>query len=213
MVESQWVNTSQNSKTGPVIQQFIGSDREQSKATCIGCPLLQGVKMETGKTARCYAHNGLVALAHTSVINAAKRGKDYGLLKALKTRRVDTRYVRFGTVGDPAYTDVPDYVKTIRQFGLKVLGYTHFWEVFPGLNKYLMASCDNWAGVTRAVRTGWRASLWVDKVEGRKGVKHGIKWAQCPAQYRKGLTTCNSCGLCDGSQGHLVPVIVFERTK
>lgn len=212
MVESQWVNTSKNSKTGPVIQQFIGVDREQSKATCAGCPLLGGVKVETGKTARCYAHNGMVAMAHTQIIKASA-WKDYSLTAALRTRRVDTKYVRLGTVGDPAYTDVKSYVRTIKQAGLRVLGYTHFWQQFDNLKSYLMASCDNWAEVTRSVRQGWRASLWVDKAEGRKGVKHGIRWAQCPAQYRKGLTTCNSCGLCDASQGHLVPVIVFERTK
>ncbi len=63
---AMWTGTTTNTKTGDIPTLWVGSTREESQASCKGCPLL-----ENG----CYAQGGTPSMAHSSMIRAAKKGK------------------------------------------------------------------------------------------------------------------------------------------
>lgn len=204
-MQSLWTSRSANRKTGDIPQQFIGSTREESKASCTGCPLL------ADRT--CYSHFGTEAWGHTTMIKASSRGKDYSLETALAQRAVSAKYVRMGAIGDPASTPVKTITRKVRKLGLGVLCYTHFWATRgKGLKGLAMASCDTWAQVKTAVRSGWRAAIHVEpawlETHGTHGKLDGIRFTQCPNQTHG--VQCNECGLCDAARP-VVDVIVFQN--
>ena len=194
---------SNNVKTGNIPQQFIGETRELSKESCSGCPLLEKV---------CYAQNGTEAyFGHNSVIRANKKGKDYTLGNALKNRAKTAKYVRLGSIGDPsAVEDILEVGQTIREEGLGVLSYTHFWD---SRGKFLkgeaMASCDTWEEAEQATNDGWRATVHVEALEQKQGkTETGKRFTLCPAQRTDNRIKCNDCGLCDAKRD-AAEIIVF----
>ena len=205
MTESLWTGRSSNRKTGDIPQQFIGLSREESKASCTGCPLLADKS--------CYAHFGSEAWGHSAMIKASARGKDYSLDNALSKRAKTAKYVRLGAIGDPCVTPIRAIAQTVKSFGLGLLSYTHFWRDNQDLKALAMASCDQWTDVVDAVKMGFRATLHVKpewlKTNGTKGSINGVKFAQCPNQTHG--TTCNDCGLCDPTRTLTVPVIIFQE--
>jgi len=203
-----YVGNSSNSKTGNIVQQFIGGTREESKKTCTGCPLLDNH--------HCYAQYRSEAWAHTWLIKKQKE-KDYTLKGALKKRDPKSRYIRLGSIGDPSAIKLDNYLRIVAQakkVGLGILSYTHFWKSRGShLRGLALASCDSWDSALEAVKKKWRATIWVEKdfiqKNGNKGKVNGVKFAQCP--YQTHGTTCNKCGLCDPTKDYLVPIIVFQR--
>lgn len=197
-----------NTKTGPVIQQYIGETRKESFASCKDCTLLDSRK--------CYAQWGTPALAHGSMIRAADRGsREYGLDHALAQAKGKVKYVRFGAIGDPsAVTGLHSHIARIRAAGLGILGYTHFWFTRgSALLGEVMASCDTWAQAKRATGRGWRATLhvtaaWIAE-HGAQGTYKGLKYTLCAAQRGKGVT-CSNCGLCDATL-EAIELILFEE--
>lgn len=203
-VQAYYTARSSNRKTGDIPQQFVGLTREESKASCAGCPLL---------ASQCYAQNGTELFAHSSVIRAADRGRNYSLTAALAGRRRDARYVRFGAIGDPSALGAAAYrqdEQMVRAAGLGVLSYTHFWQTKGWwLKGRAMASCDTWEEVELATSPGWRAAVHVPSLDAPVGkTASGKTYALCPAQKTNLRVQCNACGMCDAT--HKGPeVIVF----
>lgn len=203
-----YIPQSKNQKTGNIIQQFIGGTREESLKSCDGCKLL--------KDRSCYAQFGTEEWAHINIIKAQFR-KDYTLRNALKKRHKESKYVRFGSIGDPSIIPATIYrsiTKTVREKGLGVLSYTHFWRNRGShLKRLSMASCDSWKDIRTALKEGWRTTLVVSKdfieKNGNKGKFGKWKWVLCPFQSHG--TQCNKCGLCDASKEYLVPIVLFKK--
>lgn len=203
---------SNNRKTGNIIQQFIGKNLEESRKSCEGCELL--------KNKTCYSQFGSVSWGMRAIEKAVKKGKDYSLKNALKNKHKESKYVRFGTIGDSS--SIRNNVmfsaeKQIRKAGLGILNYTHFWKTKgKHLIKRAMASCDSWEDVLVAIKRGWRTTLIQTPDFLKKNGTHGKykehKWLVCPAQsFKNKRITCNSCGLCDASKTHLTPIIIFLK--
>jgi len=193
-----WIGTTKNRKTGNIPTLFVGRTRKESQKSCTGCPLL--------KKGNCYSQNGIVAIAHSSMAKAVKRGKDYSLKRALKDRKVTAKAARFGAIGDPASLGI-DYVKKavsyIQKAGLTPIGYTHHWRKKPEFAGVLCGSVESLSEADQAIDQGFQATVVLshdhkDLVfytpKGRKGIV-------CPAISKadKGIT-CNDCRLCTGKQ-------------
>ena len=217
MTTSLYIPTSKNKKTGNIIQQFIGKTRNDSKASCKGCPLLNRQSEKPAKDkgqVTCYAQWGTEAWGHSQIIKAWARGKDYSLSNALKRRSKESRFVRFSTLGDSSALNKKTLLKdekTIRKEGLGVLNYTHFWK---SKGKHLkgraMASCDSWQDAKKAATLGWRTFLHVphlDRLQGK--TEEGLSFTKCPAQRTDNKITCDKCGLCDATK-KAVDIIVIE---
>lgn len=194
---------SDNVKTGNIPQQFVGETRELSKESCTGCPLLEKV---------CYAQNGTEAyFGHNSVIRTDKKGKDHSLKYALDHRAKSAKYFRLGAIGDPsAIEDILVIGEKIREYGLGVLSYTHFWnnrgEFLKG---EAMASCDTWEEAEDATNKRWRATIHVDELPVKQGkTEQGKRYTLCPAQRTDNRIKCNDCGLCDAKLD-AAEIIVF----
>jgi len=213
-MKALYTSKSNNVKTGNIPQQFIGETRELSKESCSGCPLLKPKINENGEPEEipCYAQNGTEGyFGHNSVIRANKNGKDYTLDNALKNRAKTAKYVRLGSIGDPsAVEDVLEVGQTIREEGLGVLSYTHFWDSRGEFLKgEAMASCDTWEEAEEATNRGWRATVHVDKLEQKQGkTETGKRFTLCPAQRTDNRIKCNDCGLCDAKRD-AAEIIVF----
>ena len=221
-----YVSKSKNRKTGNIIQQFIGKTRDESKATCDSCPLLvmKGDKAEGDKDqTSCYSQYGSEGWAHTIMIKAKERGKDYSLKNALANRSSDSKYVRFGVIGDASGIN-PKVIardeKMVRDAGLGVLNYTHFWKIRSNektpkgahLKGRAMASVDSWADAKRAVQEGWRAFLHVPKIDKLQGkTEDGHSFTKCPAQRTDNKITCNNCGLCDATKKAVDIILVDDH--
>jgi hypothetical protein len=203
--ESQILYTasSDNVKTGPIPQQYIGNTVEQSIESCKGCVLL--------KDKTCYAQHGTVKwFGFNHILNS---GKDYSLYTALKNRNPLAKYARFGTLGDSSAIPKGIFLKhfeTVRISGLKILNYTHFWKTRgKHLINTALASCDKWEQTVEAADLGWRTSLWVDKLTATHGKYKGLRWFQCPFQTH--AIKCNDCGLCDPENRYIAPIVVFKK--
>ena len=84
--------------------------------------------------------------------------------------------------------------------GINVLGYTHAWmydEVTP-LQKYFMASCDDYDTIPDAQARGWMCTTTKPKEETQ--VPDGVKLASCPNQITDGRIKCIDCMLCSPSK-------------
>lgn len=155
----------------------------------------------------CYAQHGTPAMAHSSMVKAYKKGKDYSLRTALNDRSVHAKSVRFAAIGDPASLGVA-YIKKavgfVKEQGLDALGYTHFWKQHPELAGLLMASCDSLEDVDTALSMGFRATVVLPWDHGSADFETpgGARGVVCPAMT-KGLT-CNECRICDGSKKGVV---------
>ena len=211
---------SANDKTGNIPQQYIGANDTESKATCIGCPLLRNTKrlpMHPHKRVRlfglaCYAHRGHVALAHKRIAKRPWRMRT--LTYALGARHCDARYFRLGARGDISAipkTTFKRHYKRIRAAKLGVLAYTHFYRRAPWLRRYALASVDTLTQARDALARGWRVALHVPDAQAPelKVKLRGINWRQC--LHETGVTTCNTCGLCDVEHKTRVELILFTQ--
>lgn len=192
-----------NRKTGPVIGAFHGGTREESKASCKGCPYL--------KDKSCYSQFGTPSFGHSSMIRAQDKGKDYSLPaseRAAKTRTGDTRArgIRVGEIGDPSGMKKSEFKaarKLAGEMGVPLLCYTHFWRKGSRgawLKGESMASVGSLAEVDEAAKQGWRAAVVIpaDTKERVLRTPAGERVIVCPHQT-KGVQ-CVDCGLCDGQK-------------
>ncbi len=210
--------TSRNTKTGNVPGISIGDTRADSIKSCadVGCPLLHHKYGGQGGKDKptCYAQHGSPSFAHSAMVKASARGKDYSLATAIANSSRSARMVRVGVIGDPAGVSPIDsaYIRqTIKQAGLALVGYTHGWALDKARHwrGSLMASCATLAETDTAIANGWRATVVLPADhEGRTfTTPDGHKGIVCPAIVKPGKVTCNDCRLCDGSKAG--PVIGF----
>jgi hypothetical protein len=204
---AMWTGTTANTKTGDIPTLWVGSSREESKASCKGCPLLNN---------GCYAQGGTPSMAHSSMIRAAKKGKRYTLKAALQASKRSAKMARFGAIGDPAALPLAYLKKAIgavKAMGLDAVGYTHHWRSKPELAGVFMASCDSLEDCDDAMSMGYRAAVVLPwDHTGRFTTPQGAKGIVCPAMAaeEKGKSvTCNDCRLCDGSKPG--PIIGFPN--
>jgi hypothetical protein len=204
MLNILWAATSNNSKTGNVPTAWVGPTREEARASCAGCPLL-----DKG----CYAHSGTPLVALASIRRAATRGKNYTLKAALKGARRSARMVRYTAIGDGGRVPIPvadGIVSAVKAAGLDLVGYTHHWREQPVADAWrgrLMASCDNVTEADTALAAGWRVAVVLPANSGDTVTPGGRTVKVCPAIKTDGRITCNDCRLCDGSKRG--PVIGF----
>lgn len=203
-----WASQSTNRKTGNVPTLWVGSTREETEASCSGCPVRD----------ECYYHNGTGGMAHASLRrSAAKRPERYTAEHALRTRSASARYVRASGGGDPSACDPvqlrADFAAA-REAGLGVLAYTHFPDraAKAGMVDLFCAS----VGATDDLQTGLEEvdhALWLgfkraamvapwDAYDNGPNftTPEGARGRICPAllAHSKGRrVTCDQCGLCD----------------
>ena len=97
--------------------------------------------------------------------------------------------------GDPAAVPIRVW-HAILEGARHWTGYTHQWRRFPSFKTLCMASCDTPADRVEAATAGWRTFRTLS--EGEDLAEGEIS---CPASAESGkLTTCDKCGLCDGTR-------------
>ena len=201
-----WVATTKNRKTGNVPTLYIGKTKEETKKSCNGCPMLDN---------GCYAHEGMVAMGHSSMIKANQRGKVYTLKNALLNSKRSAKMARFGAIGDPSALGI-DYINkavdAVKSIGLAPVGYTHFWKSNPKLAGVFMASVHTLEEADRAIAAGFRAAVVLppDHV-GKFTTPSGNKGIVCPAMVAD--VTCNDCRQCDGSNGSKIVIGFPNHSK
>jgi hypothetical protein len=183
-------NPSRNPKTGPMGQVWImRSDINPIEATrinadvsvCGSCPL----KGDKGVGRACYVQ---LFQAPNQIF------KSKALLKKPPKNVYRHRAIRLGAYGDMAALPT-EITRGIVEASVMTTGYTHQWKTCDQeLSKYLMASCDSAADRALAVSMGWHT--FRVKHPDQPRLKGEVP---CPASKEsKTLTTCYSCGRCNG---------------
>lgn len=199
---------SANVKTGDVPTLWVGATREEGRASCAGCPLL-----DKG----CYAHSGAVAMGADSARRGARKAPErYTIDAAIRGAARSARMLRatgIGDIGRSGRAVADQIVSAASAAGLALVGYTHHWRepaVKAAWGGRLMASTETLADADRAVSEGWRATVVVAADHPRtSATPAGRKVVVCPAQAAEDRgVTCNSCRLCDASRPG--PVIAFR---
>lgn len=215
-----WREQTTNRKTGNVPTAFVGANREESKQSCSGCPLLEKV---------CYAQNGAVAFSHGSAVKRFNRVGEtqYTLDYALKNRAHQAKYVRVSAIGDAARAnpvELREMHDRVRAEGLGWLAYTHFQEdaLEAGTQDLFCASTSTFEEADAALAKGFKRATVVAPVEIFEEDKKswttpaGHRAFICPAiaAHAKGRrVTCNQCGMCDPSRPGAEVVIFPEHGK
>jgi hypothetical protein len=102
--------------------------------------------------------------------------------------------IRIGAYGDGAA--LPAHIIADLTHGIFHTGYTHAWKERADLRHWLMASVDTPSEYSEAKAAGWRTF----RVR-TAGENLDSEEIACPASDEAGKrTTCDRCGLCDGSR-------------
>jgi hypothetical protein len=186
-VKDMWTVSTGNRKTGPIPTQYVGANRDETWESCKGCNL------RPDADGGCYAWAGQLIRAANSVRKATERGRPARLADVLERTPRSSKAVRFGAIGDPSRVNresVLADVKLARENGLKVIGYTHFWEeeANSNLKDVFLASCETKEQADEALSMGWLPSI-----AGPESMEGMIT---CP-NYAKPEIQCNRCTLCD----------------
>ncbi len=222
VIATGFASGSENRKTGAMIQTWIlRADVEphiaiktgDDESICGQCPHRGTTLGDSNKGRACYV---LVHNAPLAVYRAWKRHVypdfwDDEIQEIYKDRRDwledlgRNRRLRLGSYGDPAA--VPTWVwaaLTTRADGWT--GYTHQWKengIDPQLQEWCMASCDSPEDLTEARDAGWRAFYVVPQgtpIASDVTLARASNLVICPAsEERDKRTTCDKCGLCQGT--------------
>ena len=133
-----WLKATTATKLGAIPVSYVGETREESYASCKGCPL-DPTREDADSGDNCYSHPGTPGMAHSSMARKIKRWKDagkyaevlthYTIDRALAGRSWSAKYVRNVMLGDSARCD-PKEVRSahdkVREEELGWLSYTHF---------------------------------------------------------------------------------------
>ena len=117
---------------------------------------------------------------------------------------IGARGIRWGAYGDPAFLPLPVVERWTGWTGAtRWTGYTHQWRTCnPGFSRWLMASCDTTGDVLTAEAAGWRGFRAAPSDEPDHHPNRLPSEIVCPAAEEAGSrTTCDRCGLCNGSGG------------
>lgn len=159
---------------------------------CFSCPYQGG---------SCYTHNMVQASGFLSMLRSI--AKAYPTWESIPTvtptalivEWCTSRYVRFGTYGEPVILPF-QLVDAMAAVASSYSGYTHRWKnpLFKAYSRRLMASCDE-TDYAAAQAAGWRTFIAIPKSYAKVAV-------QCPASKEAGYKShCAKCGLCSGGAG------------
>jgi hypothetical protein len=207
-VIQSWTVSASNPKTGPIATSYVGSSLMETRASCLGCGLLDD---GTGLTT-CYAWTGQVRRGANMVFTG---GKDKSLGSAFM-RAPDKRAVRMGAIGDPGRVERHSMAKDVeflRKRRVSILAYTHHWaskapgdpqDERAGLASLLdpkglfMASCESLEQAEQALDTGWCPTLVVPQGSKKiRTINPKARFLLCPAMQKPGVVTCAQCQMCD----------------
>jgi hypothetical protein len=206
IVQVQYGST--NSKTGDGVQIWIlpfswvtdgKNAMEQDEASCLDCP---HSKRESRK---CYVRKGMAEMGLKSKVQSLHNAYVKGNLNVLpidelakrEIPNIQGKFVRFGAYGEPVLLG-EENVMGISFAAASFTGYTHQWRnpSYQWASRYFMASVETEQLMNVAHRMGWRTFRVMDKSQSPlKGIE-----ISCPASKEMGnRTTCNKCGLCQGT--------------
>ena len=206
----RWTSTAKNTKTGSIPTAWIGEDKKACAKSCkdSGCPLLSrkyggkdGQITKKIKLKPCYAHNGQVNIAFSSIIRAAKKNPSrYHIKNAFSKAQRSARMARLSAIGNAGSLseEQGDEIMTEAEaHDLGVLGYIAGFMLYPYWKDKLMASTYTLKMADVAIKRGWRPStVLTEDHEGETfETPAGNIGIQCPAIFHK-TVNCNQCGLC-----------------
>lgn len=207
------VPDSGNSKTGPMWQTYIiradvtplaAIKTHDTRATCGTCPLQQ---------AGCYAERmqGLISIGR---FMDSTGYDDVQLATAGESLARSGAGLRLGAYGDPAAVPVQVWSTLASYAQAGHTGYTHHWRTCaPELQRFVMASCDTAEDADDAQALGWR-TFRVRQVTPAGSIEQTrANELVCPASHERDLTSCDKCGLCDGtSRGMRRNVAIIDHS-
>jgi hypothetical protein len=198
--------SSKNTKTGAMLQTWIlrydvapheALKTGDDSSVCGQCPLRPMLwKASEIKVSdrQCYVK---VFQAPLSTWKANRDLPVTDLNEALEL--IDGRMVRFGSYGDPGAVPamIWEALKTNKR-----TGYSHQWKG-QNVASFAMASVHSVEERAQAKAKGMRTFRIVSSLdEIVRDLKGRAQEIACPASKEAGArTTCNDCGLCDGSRG------------
>lgn len=207
--------SSENSKTGDLIQSFIiRSDIAPTDAlrtgddvsVCGMCPHRPMIARTIG-AAPCYVNVGQSVL---SVYRAYRRGS-YPVATSIDQVRalLAGRRLRLGTYGDPAAAPVGLWQLLVSLADGHV-GYSHQWQAsgfdVAAWAPLVMASVDSAAEAAQAAALGmryFRVSIGVDRQPGE---------VSCPASAEGGRKAqCSDCMLCGGTSKAARSIVIADH--
>jgi len=188
---------SKNPKTGDMLQTWImrydtdpqeAVDNGKDASVCGNCPLRPIHYKAKNMPKPCYVHTWQ---APKATWNA---NKDLEVTDSeTVVQLVSGRKVRRGAYGDP--TAVPQGVWSMLDNGETSTGYTHQWKQEKRLQGMVMASVHTPEERLEAKALGFRTFRVMDTLELQPGE------VLCPASKEAGeRTSCEKCGLCNGSK-------------
>lgn len=213
-------SASENTKTGAMIQTWIlRADVEphiavktgEDSSVCGACPHRGNALGDRNEGRACYVlvHNAPLAVYRAWKRNAYPDSPWEGtrLSDRFARERLEAlgtgRRIRIGAYGDPAA--VPTWVwSALVSRATNYTGYTHQHETCdPALKEFCMASVDSQWEHRAAKRAGWR-TFWVvpqgSPLTASVGRARQTGLVICPASEERGKrTTCDKCGLCQGT--------------
>jgi len=213
---------SANEKTGPMVQTWIlRSDVHPVEAVhsgadaaiCGQCPLrpllvrARRVPGQRHGDPQCYVRK---ETGPSAIYRAYLEGA-YPVAKPSQVRRIADkrkRAIRFGAYGDPGAAPLDLWRALLSK--RRHTGYSHQWRRFPGLRRLVMASVDSLAEAREAWARGFRTFRITRDLSDIQPNE-----ILCPASAEAGKrTTCENCGLCDGSSGASDPrksIVIFDH--
>lgn len=204
---------SKNPKTGPQVQSYIvrtdvnpltaiatGAD-ESACGQCLMRPFIRAKAKAAGKTPKAACYVGVHQAPNATW--KAHKGKpvmDVTKLSDKVKKAIQTRGIRFGSYGDPGAVPVKLW-KTLADLvpNHKRTGFSHQWRTAPkDLKSLCVASVDTPDEARQAQAHGWRTFRVRQATD--PILPNEIT---CPAsaEFLGKKTTCQKCGLCNGSTG------------
>lgn len=201
MTGDAWISGSQNTKTGPLLTQYVGSSLEEAHHTCQGCALRPPASRGGGGV--CYAWSGTAKLG---ALGAYRSARTLGMAMLDQISKGLPRVARLGAIGDPAGLS-PAWIEavfaTLRENGFAILSYTHKWRALatPQSRRRYLASTDNLSEADEAIDQGWRPTTILPSshplTKAHVLTPKGRKLVVCPAQRTGKEIKCATCRLCD----------------
>lgn len=199
-------DSSKNRKTGKMLQTWIlRADVSPAEAILTGkdSSVCGNCKHRRNTGGACYV---VVEQAPLMVWRTWQRGRYADWSKSFPANVLAGRVVRLGSYGDPAAVPFNVWRRVFEQKIAGWTGYTHQWQRAGSqrLRNIVMASVDNPSEANRARAQGWRY-FRVALAGESKDPSEVI----CPASEEMGkLTTCETCGLCQGQRKTAKDVVI-----
>lgn len=169
----------------------------QDKAVCFDCPFSGN---QNGQTGKCYTHKFNQYMGFLSMLRSIGRTTDFNSIEYFPEETpqelldMSTTYIRFGSYGEPSiipYNIISEMVAVCKASGNNWTGYTHQMKKNPILNKYFMNSAHD----LNSIEYFKSFVVTADVVKNKDVVN-------CPASAEGGnKASCNTCGLCSGTEG------------